>query len=815
MALAMDRVRAIERLRSAYTEASDDPVVRRMLMSDGLIPNEFAAKKDPTFDTVASPSLTDAEYSKERRDSEQNRCISPVDYVNWDRIQSLYKEHYPQDEWPLLPEQEAYLRHYTGAQQSSDEDFRGDGRKLDYTATKYGPYRASRIGYRVDHVGSERDSQSKSEHRDLLRSKNDSRAYSERESWTKPLDKESPWSEHDSQSKSERNSQSRPPHKDLASGAWIGNENDASIDSDDEELAQTLVMTKFDDISAIDHHRPEQDAVLGRGTSSVASTSLFPMLSIHALNSNKTVTEFELEASHSSPLQTQGPPGQFPFDSKDSHASSVGFSPSSSSGQSSLVSRSDETLAGETLHPYIPGSYVVPAVHDTDLLSSKRTHRPSKTSASSSRLTSPSRSELRLRLNRSPVREERESFTFQRRQFSMPPTSSLLSSRLLRSDTNLNHFQQMLARYSQGGIGELSSQAFSVSLYFPEEPQNKTSPLQVHVRSDITMEELIGYGLFCFLRQYQHLPYHKGHHDRNQDTDTLLETSAWALYMVEDGLVDEDYPAIDRSLIVGRFGEHEFALCAQIPNRNKQPPARSEAAPLAEYPSVFAKPLFETISLQIMVVPHAKGSISVNVPQNLTAKQVIATVCKQCQLGEAHFYALLRRDDHQVIPWEQLVSRFWDRKDLVLVDQASLPRASQSTAMHTRGGSSIPEQPKYTTAMDLISNYKAYNVSRRHPISVGRHERVLTIDGDWIHIIRPAEKRVSHPRSTSYPISAVIRCELYSRMPNVLKLIVKRDANRDVNRDTKRDTKRYDFHAESRSMAKEIVTEINKLRPLS
>lgn len=30
---------------------------------------------------------------------------------------------------------------------------------------------------------------------------------------------------------------------------------------------------------------------------------------------------------------------------------------------------------------------------------------------------------------------------------------------------------------------------------------------------------------------------------------------------------------------------------------------------------------------------------------------------------------------------------------------------------------------------------QAYSVSRRHPISVGRHERVITLDGDWLHIM--------------------------------------------------------------------------------
>lgn len=33
------------------------------------------------------------------------------------------------------------------------------------------------------------------------------------------------------------------------------------------------------------------------------------------------------------------------------------------------------------------------------------------------------------------------------------------------------------------------------------------------------------------------------------------------------------------------------------------------------------------------------------------------------------------------------------------------------------------------------ADMQAYSVSRRHPISVGRHERVITLDGDWLHIM--------------------------------------------------------------------------------
>lgn len=33
------------------------------------------------------------------------------------------------------------------------------------------------------------------------------------------------------------------------------------------------------------------------------------------------------------------------------------------------------------------------------------------------------------------------------------------------------------------------------------------------------------------------------------------------------------------------------------------------------------------------------------------------------------------------------------------------------------------------------THIQAYPVSRRHHIAVGRQDRVITLDGDWIHIV--------------------------------------------------------------------------------
>lgn len=60
------------------------------------------------------------------------------------------------------------------------------------------------------------------------------------------------------------------------------------------------------------------------------------------------------------------------------------------------------------------------------------------------------------------------------------------------------------------------------------------------------------------------------------------------------------------------------------------------------------------------------------------------------------------------------------------------------------------------------------------------------------------------PKSASYYASSVISCEVHTRSPSTIKVL--------VHRDRQRDTKRYDFEAEDKQTAEEIVAEINKLR---
>jgi len=69
---------------------------------------------------------------------------------------------------------------------------------------------------------------------------------------------------------------------------------------------------------------------------------------------------------------------------------------------------------------------------------------------------------------------------------------------------------------------------------------------------------------------------------------------------------------------------------------------------------------------------------------------------------------------------------------------------------------------------------------------------------------RPAEKRISHAKSTSYHKSFILVCEQNIKVPNQFRLVAYREKTGD--------SKRYEFEAEDRERAREIVFEINQLR---
>lgn len=166
------------------------------------------------------------------------------------------------------------------------------------------------------------------------------------------------------------------------------------------------------------------------------------------------------------------------------------------------------------------------------------------------------------------------------------PKASMLSSMLQKQDSSPeNPFAALYA-----GIAGRSATApsMTVEIYFPwaeggqppsaNPPSSgavsvhaKTKCMKLNIRKDATMEEVIGYGLYCFVEERWKPELNAPGSSRPEsEREARLTTIGWTLMIVEDGEVDDDFPAIDQSLLLGKFGGDEFAICEATPNQIKQ-----------------------------------------------------------------------------------------------------------------------------------------------------------------------------------------------------------------------------------------------------
>ncbi|KDN39097.1 hypothetical protein K437DRAFT_276122 [Tilletiaria anomala UBC 951] len=385
----------------------------------------------------------------------------------------------------------------------------------------------------------------------------------------------------------------------------------------------------------------------------------------------------------------------------------------------------------------------------------------------------------------------------------------------------------------------------------------KAKRMRMNVRKDATMEELIGFGLFCLVEQGWGPSLHEESVPETQK-GFKLTTVGWVLRVVEDGEVDDDYPAIDRTLTVGRFGNDEFAIVEanetqikhnqaaynNIKRRISRTTGTSKMAmsglaplnadslnaltphsvPVNEDTSVLASsaqgrslnaPMSTGVFLRVLVTPNSevRYKTTLQVPSEMYLADVLEMICRKRHLSSPDEWALIVPDKDIIVPLDRTVESLQGTHDLALVRRSTLGMkgvAGALTGRSTNPNASIfnkrhsePAQPRYKTMQDIASVYKSWTVTRKTPIFVSRHEqRSLTLDGDWIHIM-PLDVRAFQTRAASFHVGSVTVCDISTKGPHIFKLIVRREVPRE--------TKRYDFEADSPKQAGEIVGEIKAL----
>ncbi|WRT64685.1 uncharacterized protein IL334_001619 [Kwoniella shivajii] len=220
----------------------------------------------------------------------------------------------------------------------------------------------------------------------------------------------------------------------------------------------------------------------------------------------------------------------------------------------------------------------------------------------------------------------------------------------------------------------------------------------------------------------------------------------------------------------------------------------------------------DIVRLKIRVTASADVhfTTTINVPSDMYIADLTEVLCKKKRLQmPATDWVLCLADLTLAIPLDRTVASLEGRTDLALVKRQWATEhglriddrrgGDPSASIFKRQSEPAPMQRYGPGLADFSQTYKKYTVQRK--IAIGRHERVLAIDGDYIHIM-PSESRAffDSMKTTSFHITLVASCKLTGRAGG-FKINVWRDGAQ----------KRYEFEAENQRQATDIVSTIRQL----
>jgi len=374
---------------------------------------------------------------------------------------------------------------------------------------------------------------------------------------------------------------------------------------------------------------------------------------------------------------------------------------------------------------------------------------------------------------------------------SVPTWKPLVSnlSQLLKQDNNSSN---PFADYRFFcGKGDPDSMELMIYLPFSDEPEK---PLQIMVKKTATVEDVIGYSL-----------YEYNEAERKPVITSEMDVPYWNMRIVEDdGEIDEDFPALERSRKIQKFAFDSFAICkasqAEISKnlsvRNaKQTKTVTNVAKPASDVTVTTDSSSKTYFIRVNLYStlEVKQTTTQQFPSNMLLRDVFKSICQKRKY-DIKDYVLKMADTKTDVPLDKTL------------EQAKLQEIC--VLKRDRGGAGDiflrpPDEKDQSTLDSLSLNqddyssiYKQWTVSYRH--FMGKSECILIIDGEYIYITSNENKFL---KKTSYHIGSVEMCRTHHKNNSIIKFMIKRA----------HDTKSYEFEAASSQEAEEICMKIKIL----
>ncbi|KAJ1554751.1 hypothetical protein HK096_001977 [Nowakowskiella sp. JEL0078] len=235
--------------------------------------------------------------------------------------------------------------------------------------------------------------------------------------------------------------------------------------------------------------------------------------------------------------------------------------------------------------------------------------------------------------------------------------TSMLTSLISESISNDNPFAKEFAFFS--GKGVLDAIRLKIYLPFSESPDK---PILIVIRPDATIDDVIGYTLFEYLNE-KRLP---------KVPSNLSDISLWTMRIVEDdGSIDQDFPALERTRRVQRFAFDKFALCESIPGQVKTyilaaksgdphlkgSPGSQTPSIAPASPSVTSKPTNNIsanntvffLKIHLYSTIEVKQTTTVQMPGSTLLSEVFEHVCKKRKY-DPRVYVLKMPDTKTDVP---------------------------------------------------------------------------------------------------------------------------------------------------------------------
>ncbi|GMM51353.1 Avo1 protein [Starmerella bacillaris] len=331
------------------------------------------------------------------------------------------------------------------------------------------------------------------------------------------------------------------------------------------------------------------------------------------------------------------------------------------------------------------------------------------------------------------------------------------------------------------------------------------------------------------------------------------DANMYNLHLAEDdGSPDDDFPSLDRRRLVSSYHVDELAVVRatekeylenskQTPNKisfSKSKSAKKEAAAqLATVGAGLTSPSInklsinqidlETVTVKMFMHPYDPLlSQPFWVKSMVSCQSKIADVFQHMcweKMMDTEMFILraVDTDPPAVVNMQQgmvyeLVEPKISKKDMDVhvLNLEIVARRNLTGPMAARKNSVLKSPRKAeghtndllenaVMAMQPLGFYK-YPVIRRQQMNfLGRSERELIIDGDYIHLMPPADWSVlDQPKTTTFHIKQVLRVKRSSKVVTNLSIIIMKPTG----------PKRYDLECQSASVALEIIDKLQRLK---